>query len=224
VTGSATPVEDVQMRRRKTVLGAGLALVLCSVHAYASTIVLRSCYTGDCAALPSDFEVRLTLTDVTRDFGSGDLPALQIDSTAGTSTGVGVVSSVFLDFGRPVGALPWVFAIPSGDGPSQAAVNFPKKGSGTAAGGHPYNLELDFHPPKSPGAGMLAPGGAVRFTIAGLSSSSFAAAYAHVQRIGPNESGSAHIAKARVPEGLSTLTAFGLALAALRLLRRRHRD
>jgi hypothetical protein len=85
-------------------------------------------------------------------------------------------------------------------------------------------VELDFGPPAGKGSGFLNAGEGVRFTIAGLSAAAFAAATAHIQRIGFNGEEGAHVgASASVPEPVSSVTALGLGLVAIGLVRWRVR-
>jgi hypothetical protein len=103
VTAFTVPV----MRTTMAVRGAALVLLLgIASSAHASTIVLTSCFTGDCADLPSDYAVRLTLTDVTHDFGEGDVSALHVGVSPTTATGMGDLGSVYLDFGGVVAPAP----------------------------------------------------------------------------------------------------------------------
>jgi hypothetical protein len=218
------------MGTRKALLGAGLALLLgAASSAQAMTIVLASCFTGDCGDLPSDYQVRLALTDVTHDFGDGAVSALQIVVSPTTGSGVGDLGSVFLSFAGTVAPAPWVVTVSSGwagTDPKGTLVRFPARG-GTRAG-FAYDVELDFHPPGGKGSKFLAPGGSLTFTIAGLGAGAFDAGIAHVQRIGPTQDGGAHVRVsapiAAVPDALWSVTAFGMGLVALLLARRRIRQ
>jgi hypothetical protein len=211
------------MRTTMAVCGAAFVLLLgIASSAHASTIILASCFTGDCADLPSDYAVRLTLTDVTHDFGEGLVSALQVGVSPTTATGMGDLGSVYLDFSGSVAPAPWALTVSTslvGTPLTNSLVRFPRRG-GTAAGGFAYDLELDFHPPGRKGSGFLSPGETVTFTIAGLSADRFAAAIAHVQRAGPTGESGAHV---RVPDSVSVLPTFGLTLLALALVRRRLR-
>jgi hypothetical protein len=215
------------MGTRKALLVAGLALLLgAASSAQAMTIVLGSCFTGDCGVLPPDYQVRLTLTDVTHDFGDGAVSALQIVVSPTTSSGVGDLGSVFLSFGSAVAPAPWAVTDSTGwagTDPKRMLVRFPARG-GTRAG-FGYDVELDFHPPGGKGSKFLAPGGSLTFTIAGLSAGAFDGGIAHIQRIGPSQDGGAHVRVsapiAAVPDALWSVTAFGMGLVALLLARRR---
>jgi hypothetical protein len=196
----------------KVLLGTGLALLLGGASsAQATTITLGSCFTGSCGDLPSDYEIRLVLTDATYDFGYGDVSVVRIEVIPTTATGAGDLSSLYLSFVGSVAAGPW-------SGPADALVRFPRR-DGTRAG-FVYDLELDFHPPGGKGSSFLSAGESATFTIAGLNVAAFGGAIAHVQRIGPNGEGSAHVT-ARVPDSVSSVTVFVLGLVALGLFRRR---